>query len=479
LGASATVLTSDGTDAAWAAAALAPTTTKGDISGYTTTQARIPISTNNFSLYGDSTAALGLKWAASPTSTLTTTGDLLAASAANVLTRIAGGDSGEILTGNGAGVLPTFQAAAGASVLTKVTKSYSDITGNPPTIPIYTLAADQALTNVYTDVTTVFDLSTAVTIGDGSDDNGFQQATNWTSGTGLTDASRGAYVTSFKTMRSTSGTTAISAYNFTTGGDSMGSSADGTIYGADFDETTPNPFSTGWVDFVRANTDYCAANGAVTAMSTIGTISVWFKVNQLDAEDNDDRVWQFGDTDGNNTFYVGLNTSTDALEITNSTNRSASSNIAWRSSTDASSIVADTWYHLVITHNGTTPTIWLGALGSTIDDQTNLDITYDETIWIFPTYIDNFNIGRQNYNSTIGNYLDGGIAELAMWNVVLTEAEINILHDNNDSTPQAASTHPTGLRVYFSFNPENNMDNDAPVTYDTQGAVDFYLQIAS
>jgi len=116
IGAANTVLTSDGTDPDWAAAALAPTTTKGDISGYSTTQARIPISTNNYSLLADSAQALGLKWAASSTSTLTTTGDLLAASAANVLTRIAGGASGEILTGNGAGVLPTFQAASGAAI---------------------------------------------------------------------------------------------------------------------------------------------------------------------------------------------------------------------------------------------------------------------------------------------------------------------------------------------------------------------------
>jgi len=113
IGAANTVLTSDGTDPAWAAHGGVPTTTKGDISGFSTTQARIPISTNNYSLFADSAQALGLKWAASPTSTLTTTGDLLAASAANVLTRIAGGASGEILTGNGAGVLPTFQAAAG------------------------------------------------------------------------------------------------------------------------------------------------------------------------------------------------------------------------------------------------------------------------------------------------------------------------------------------------------------------------------
>ena len=123
LGSSTEVLTSDGTDIDWAAAGGAPTTTKGDLSGYSTTAARIPISTNNFSLYGDSTAALGLKWAASPTSTLTTTGDLLASSATNVLTRIAGGASGEILTGNGAGVLPTFQAAAsGGNTYARVVK---------------------------------------------------------------------------------------------------------------------------------------------------------------------------------------------------------------------------------------------------------------------------------------------------------------------------------------------------------------------
>ena len=53
-------------------------------------------------------------WSASSTSILTTTGDLLAASAANTLTRIGAGASGEVLTGNGAGVLPSFQAAGGS-----------------------------------------------------------------------------------------------------------------------------------------------------------------------------------------------------------------------------------------------------------------------------------------------------------------------------------------------------------------------------
>jgi len=100
--------------------------------------------------------------------------------------------------------------------LIKVTKSYTDITALE--MDIYTLPQDAALVNIWTDITTVFDVSTAVTIGTGGADNGFVESADFTAGTGLTDATRGIFVTSFKTMRSTSGTTDIKAYNFTQGG---------------------------------------------------------------------------------------------------------------------------------------------------------------------------------------------------------------------------------------------------------------------
>lgn len=48
--------------------------------------------------------------------TLTTTGDILAASATSTPTRIAAGGAGTVLVGNGAGVLPSFQAVAGLAV---------------------------------------------------------------------------------------------------------------------------------------------------------------------------------------------------------------------------------------------------------------------------------------------------------------------------------------------------------------------------
>ena len=99
--------------------------------------------------------------------------------------------------------------------LVKVTKTFSDIVAG--SMAIYTLPQDAALVNIWADITTVFDLSAAVTIGDLSDPDGFQEATDWTSSTGLSDATRGAYVTNFKTMRSTSGNTVISAFNFGSG----------------------------------------------------------------------------------------------------------------------------------------------------------------------------------------------------------------------------------------------------------------------
>jgi len=100
--------------------------------------------------------------------------------------------------------------------LVKVSKTFADIAALE--IDIYTLPQDGALVNVWADITTAFTLSSGVTIGDAGDDAGFAEATDWTAGTGLTDATRGVYITSFKTMRSTSGTTAIKAYNFAAGG---------------------------------------------------------------------------------------------------------------------------------------------------------------------------------------------------------------------------------------------------------------------
>ena len=74
-------------------------------------------------------------------STATTTGDLYAASAPSTPTRIAGGAVGEVLTGNGAGVLPSFQAAGSGTAIPKsVLTAVGDLVsasaaGTPAVIP--------------------------------------------------------------------------------------------------------------------------------------------------------------------------------------------------------------------------------------------------------------------------------------------------------------------------------------------------------
>lgn len=99
-----------------------------------------------------------------------------------------------------------------SSTLSKVQITFSDIADGD--IVLYTLDEDEALVNVYADITTVFNgTATAVTIGDPTDKDGWQQSADWTAGTGLTGATRGAYVTTFKGMRSTSGSVVISAYD--------------------------------------------------------------------------------------------------------------------------------------------------------------------------------------------------------------------------------------------------------------------------
>jgi len=89
-------------------------TTKGDLHGFSDENTRIPISTNNFSLLADSAQALGLKWAASSTSTLTQAGDLLVASGANTLSRLARGADNYILKMSGTSL--NWEAEGGVSL---------------------------------------------------------------------------------------------------------------------------------------------------------------------------------------------------------------------------------------------------------------------------------------------------------------------------------------------------------------------------
>ena len=76
---------------------VSPLTTKGDVHTYSTTDARLGVGTTNQTLIVDSTQTTGLKWAASPQSTLSAKGSLVSASAANTLAELTVGSDGQTL----------------------------------------------------------------------------------------------------------------------------------------------------------------------------------------------------------------------------------------------------------------------------------------------------------------------------------------------------------------------------------------------
>jgi len=211
IGSTGKVLQSNGTTESWETLTTADSvlTTHGDILYESASAlARLGQSTNNYTLATKGSGA-NPAWQASPTSVLSGAQDVLYSSAANTLARLAAGTDGDLLTTHGTGSAPTWETPTGGSTLTKVTKDYTDVAGG--SLTIYALPQDEALVNIFTDITTVWDGSTtAVRVGDTADVNGFSENADWTS-LGLTDATRGAYVTDFKGMRSTSGSTNIVA----------------------------------------------------------------------------------------------------------------------------------------------------------------------------------------------------------------------------------------------------------------------------
>lgn len=96
------VLTADSTNAlgvSWkpAGTPTLPVTTKGDLLGFDTSANRIPVGTNGYILTADSTQALGVGWKPAPSSSpLTTKGDLYGFNTTNA--RVPVGTNGQVLT---------------------------------------------------------------------------------------------------------------------------------------------------------------------------------------------------------------------------------------------------------------------------------------------------------------------------------------------------------------------------------------------
>lgn len=111
----------------WATRTVSPLTSKGDIWGFSTVDARLGVGSNNQVLTADSTQPLGVKWAApSFTSPLTTKGDLWGFSTADA--RLGVGTNGQVVTADS-----TQTLGVKWSTLTPTSVGLSNVTNNAQT----------------------------------------------------------------------------------------------------------------------------------------------------------------------------------------------------------------------------------------------------------------------------------------------------------------------------------------------------------
>jgi hypothetical protein len=231
--------------------------------------------------------------------------------------------------------------------------------------------------------------------------------------------------------------------------DGLGSTGDPTNNGATLD-TTNEKLGTGCLDF-DASKDYIDADSLQpnTSMTTKGTIAFWLN---LDAVTNGKKIFMISDSDGTDgQIYMEIESSGSAAKIMCGCDLGGTAQWAIRMA--AGLLSASTWYHVVLTHDGTSPKVYLNGV-----DQTTTQVSTDLTKWVSMTAgMNSFGFGRSNYNGSTGSYLNGKLDDIGIWNDALAVGNVNgndtgtINHlYNGGSSPRLANTIPSGLRAYYS-----------------------------
>ena len=219
--------------------------------------------------------------------------------------------------------------------------------------------------------------------------------------------------------------------------DTLGSTGDATSNGADLD-TSNEKLGTGCLNF--DGSEYIVANGLLNAMNTAGSISLWFN---NDAE-TESILMAFCATGSNTKF-----------ECATRTNRKFGAQIKiggtakWEVTAETLYNTYGNWNHIVITHDGITPRIYINGSEASYSWSTDTD----KTSWWTGVRSGGGNgiaMGsKAPLNGASHNeWFDGKLDDIGIWDRALTSTEVGNLY--NSGTGAKATTIPSGLKVYYS-----------------------------
>lgn len=133
----------------------------------------------------------------------------------------------------------------------------------------------------------------------------------------------------------------------------------------------------------------------------------------------------------------------------------AANNNVFAQAESTTSYSANTWHHVcgVFTSN-TSRTIYLDAAGSATN-----------TTSLTPTLIDIVTIAAARKSGFVDNYLNGSLAEVAIWNAALTEPEVKSL--SAGMSPKLVRPQSLVLYVPLIRSPQ---DQKAALSFTTEGS---------
>lgn len=163
----------------------------------------------------------------------------------------------------------------------------------------------------------------------------------------------------------------------------------------------------------NGSSEYITANGlgVAAALGSLGSLTLWLR-----CEEAGFRVpITFGDNNVATTYiFLAFNTNNiAALCRLSGTNQ-------WSCSSSTTTLT-NTWYHVALVHDGTTPILYVNA----VDTSAAFDVTTDKTKWLNMGGIDAFSIGARVVNSSPNNYFLGDVDDVRYYrNIVLSLQDI-------------------------------------------------------